>query len=142
MQLAAGIFSASLVAAATFLLLERRSRRRSLEEAVTRHLKAEETLGTVQPKVLARLPSEVSDRPWYQQVVVSDFSAALAWPAGQRVVGLHLGSEENPPESLVVLRRCMLTQMSARASAQTCLLIGLSHTGSATTLGWQVVACA
>lgn len=51
--------------------------------------------------IVATLPTEVCDRPWYKQVVVTET------PTGDintTVRGLHLGSAQNPPESLVQLQ--------------------------------------
>eukprot|EP00966_Prymnesium_polylepis_P138472 3199618-Prymnesium_polylepis.1 len=108
------VLSASLLAAGALLLLLRRRRRTDLLPASAGQANAETSLtdaeealraGDVRPKVIAVLPTAVEGRPWYPQVVVSDVSAPYARPARERVVGLHLGSEANPPESLVVLRR-------------------------------------
>ena len=54
-----------------------------------------------QPTVVATLPTEVHDRPWYKHVVVTETPTA---DANTIVRGLHLGSATNPPESLVQLQ--------------------------------------
>ena len=104
-RIIASAVSTSIVAYAAIVFYRRHSWR--WRRKPTTCLDAEERLraGHVQPKVLATLPSEVSGRPWYQQIVVSDVSAPFACPHDEKVIGLHLGSVENPPESLVVLRR-------------------------------------
>ena len=51
------------------------------------------------PRILARIPCEVSGRPWYTHVVVTELSTD-----GEATVrGLHFGSASNPPESVVRL---------------------------------------
>lgn len=51
------------------------------------------------PRILARYPCEVSGRPWYSHVVVTELSTD-----GQATIrGLHFGSASNPPESVVRL---------------------------------------
>ena len=51
------------------------------------------------PQILARYPCEVSGRPWYSHVVVTELSTD-----GQATIrGLHFGSASNPPESVVRL---------------------------------------
>ncbi|KAL3907205.1 MAG: hypothetical protein SGPRY_010259 [Prymnesium sp.] len=55
--------------------------------------------------LLATWPTAVSDRPWYSQLLLTDLSAACGCRQGQeRLLGVHLGSEHNPPESLVLQR--------------------------------------
>ena len=51
--------------------------------------------------IVATLPTEVHDRPWYKHVVVSETPTA---DANTIVRGLHLGSATHPPESLVQLQ--------------------------------------
>jgi SAM-dependent methyltransferase len=85
-------------------------RRRMLQPAMSTG--EEEQRGLRGLRVLADFPSQVSCRPgvgddahpWYGCVVVTDCSSSFGAGGGDVVRGLHLGSAENPPESLVRLR--------------------------------------
>ena len=88
---------AAAVAVALALHRARRLRRRVPPEDAIR--------SAGRQPVLATLPTEVEGRPWYRAVVVTDCSALCGCARSERVVALHLGSADNPPESLVRLRR-------------------------------------
>ena len=55
-------------------------------------------------RVLAAYDSEVTTRPWYNKVYVTDCSAEHGSMA-LAIRGLHLGDAANPPESIVALKR-------------------------------------
>jgi len=90
--------------AAALVYLGWRARRRPSRQNSLADAEASLLAGRCSPRLVAALPSEVRGRRWYPQVLVSDLSSSFTLPEGSRLLGLHLGCMDHPPESLVMLR--------------------------------------
>ena len=80
----AGIATAGIATAVILAILRHRHRR------------------ATEPKIIATIPSKVTGRSWYRQIVVTEHGGSTELEA---LRSLHLGEAENVPESTVRLRR-------------------------------------